>query len=73
MTSANIGLSARKPLGQNRFFQKVTLLAYIGNISTTESNLGMEKCQKPLEWSRRKGRGLHEDINKANGWKKGSE
>lgn len=72
MTSANIGLSARKPCGQNRFFQKVTLMAHIGNISTTERNLGMEKWQKPLEWSRGEDGGLHEDINKANGWEKGS-
>ena len=70
MTSANIGLSARKPCGPNRFFQKVTLLAYIGNISTTESNLGMEKWQKPLECSREEEGGLHEHINKANGWEK---
>lgn len=73
MTSANIGLSARKPCGSNRFFQKVTLLAYIGNISTKESNLGMEKWQKPLECSRGEEGGLYKYINKANGWKKGSE
>lgn len=72
MTSANIGLSARKPHGQNRLFQKVTLMAHIGNISTTERNLGMEKWQKHREWSRGEAGGLHEDINKANGWEKGS-
>lgn len=72
MSSANTGLSARKPCGQNWFFQKVTLMAYIGNIATTGSNLGMEKWQKLLEWSRREDRGLHEDINKTNGWENGS-
>lgn len=72
MASANTGLSARKPCGQNWFFQKVTLMAYIGNIATTGSNLGMEKWQKLLEWSRGEDRGLHEDINKTNGWENGS-